>query len=136
MNEEIDPFQQHEYLNAVTHSKLAHEHISLYGCLYRAIISSYKFIAVIDTDEMIIPIKDRNWVDLVSKIEEHDPLIDSYLIKRIYFLDEYTKLDDTMIQNIPPYLHMMRHIHTDGKRMGMRKGFIRLDRAVSISIQF
>lgn len=131
-NQPNDPKKRFRYLNKRNnlHIKMSNEMISLYDCMYRAIENNYDYIAMIDVDEMILPIIHSDWEELISELEsvseiEHD----QFEIIRIYFTDQDTDQNDPIISDIPEYMHMTRHIYTDGVKIGkrvMRKGFINL----------
>ena len=80
----------------------------------------YKYIALLDTDEVIIPIKHANWMDMMDEVEEQlgakKEEVASWNFRNVYFLDNMTDLRDPQPDdNIPRHLHMMRHVYRSTK---------------------
>lgn len=139
-NQPNKPKEQYEYLyNRKNHkTKRANEAISLHNSLYQAILKRYQYAVIFDIDEILIPVKHYNWHDLLAEIElrENSQKVDYFAVSRIHFLDQYKDRNEKLVRNIPPYLHMMRHIHSNVKSVTPPKSFTKLDRAVSISFQW
>lgn len=74
-------------------------------CFYRT-RNLYEYIAIFDTDEVIIPSdeSDFDWFDLMAKYENETH--DSYVAKNFYYL-EYNA---PKIEGIPKYMHMLQHV--------------------------
>lgn len=109
----------------------ANENIPLQDCLLKC-MNSYKYLIKIDLDEVIIPIVHKNWIEMIEYIDsmEQPKRFDSYAAIRSYFLDSDTPDGDILIQYIPNYLHMMRHLYRGRNRL--MKVIVNLDRCVSI----
>ena len=80
----------------------------------------YKYIALLDTDEVIIPIKHANWVDMMDDVEEKlkdkNQEFASWNFRNVYFLDNMTDLlDPQPDEGIPKEFHMMRHVYRSAK---------------------
>ena len=79
----------------------------------------YKYISLLDIDEVIIPLAHSNWSDMMSFIKKNitdAEQIASFSFRHVYFgdwMEEETK-DGTGIE-IPWYFHMLRHVHRGAK---------------------
>lgn len=114
---------QHLYLKSKTNNKRQNELIPYNDCLYRNIYR-YDYIALLDIDEVIMPIDGLdNWSDLMAKVKELSYKIKhedraSYNFRNVYFLDEMLTAHEKSPENlpygfkdIPNYMHMTRHIY-------------------------
>jgi len=114
---------QHLYLKSKTNNKRQNELIPYNDCLYRNIYR-YDYIALLDIDEVIMPIDGLdNWSDLMAKVKELSYKIKhedraSYNFRNVYFLDEmltaHEKSPESLpygFKDIPNYMHMTRHIY-------------------------
>ena len=120
------------YNNTGMDIMLTNEIIPIQDCLFKSVAKSFQYLAVFDLDEMIIPVRHYNWSELISYIDssEKGERIDTYEALRNYFIDYDTPKDELLIQSIPRYLHMMRHIYKIPHQR--RKEIVNLDRCVSI----
>lgn len=120
------------YNNTGMDIMLTNEIIPIQDCLFKSIAKSFQYLAVFDLDEMIIPTRHYNWSELISYIDsfEEGERIDTYEAFRNYFIDHDTPKDELLIQSIPRYLHMMRHIYKIPHQR--YKEIVNLDRCVSI----
>ena len=79
----------------------------------------YKYISLLDTDEVIIPLAHSNWSEMMSFIKKKltdAEQIASFSFKHVYFgdwMEEETS--DGAGSEIPSYFHMMRHVHRSTK---------------------
>ena len=139
-NQPNEPKEQYEYLynRKNLYTKMANEAMPLYNSLYQAILKRYQYAVIFDIDEILIPVKHYDWHDLLAEIEsrENSQKVDDFAVSRTNFLDQYTDQNEKLVRNIPPYLHMMRHIHSEVKSITPPKSFTKLDRVVSISFQW
>ena len=112
---------QHLYLKSKTNNKRQNELIPYNDCLYRNMYR-YQYIALLDIDEVIMPIEEANWSDLMKKVKSLSHKIKkeeraSYNFRNVYFLDEmleaHLKSGQTpaALKDIPSYMHMTRHIY-------------------------
>ena len=75
---------------------------------------------MLDTDEVIIPIKHANWMDMMDEVVEllgaKRGEVASWNFRNVYFLDNMTDLRDPQPDDdIPQHLHMMRHVYRSAK---------------------
>jgi len=112
---------QHLYLKSKTNNKRQNELIPYNDCLYRNMYQ-YEYIALLDIDEVIMPIAEDNWSDLMKKVKKLALKVKnedraSYNFRNVYFLDEmleaHTKSGSLPfgLKDIPEYMHMARHVY-------------------------
>ena len=82
---------------------------------------------MLDIDELIMPLQQDNWIDLIADIEaavsrrRSNVTRASFHFHNVYFMDDMTKeyaenkVDNLDLKSIPPYLHMMQHIYRSAK---------------------
>jgi Glycosyltransferase family 92 len=76
----------------------------LHDCFYRN-KGLYKYIAVLDTDEIFMPTNDDlNWHDMIGRIDNADSF-DHFYIPYAYFSS-----DESLQTNIPASLYMLQHV--------------------------
>ena len=90
------PGFRHLYLKNKLTNKRQNELIPYNDCLYRNLYS-FKYLALLDIDEIIMPLKYENWSDLMGEVEEmsfktRNQTKASYNVRNAYFLDDLTKL--------------------------------------------
>lgn len=114
------PGFRHLYLkNKLTH-KRQNELIPYNDCLYRNLYS-YDYLALLDIDEIIMPIAHQNWSQLMSEVQrlslaEKNYTRASYNVRNVYFLDDLRVGEEQMKHTehepgIPRYLHMLQHVY-------------------------
>ena len=86
------PAFQHMYLTKKTNHKRQNELIPYNDCLYKHMYE-YEYIALLDVDEVIMPVKDATWQDLMKRVLEKALKIRnetraSYNVRNVYFLDD------------------------------------------------
>ena len=94
---------QHLYLKSKTNNKRQNELIPYNDCLYRNMYR-YEYIALLDIDEVIMPIEEDNWSDLMKKVKELAYKIKkeeraSYNFRNVYFLDEMLTAHEKVFTN-------------------------------------
>jgi hypothetical protein len=94
---------QHLYLKSKTNNKRQNELIPYNDCLYRNMYR-YEYIALLDIDEVIMPIEEDNWSDLMKKVKELAYKIKkeeraSYNFRNVYFLDEMLTAHEKVFNN-------------------------------------
>lgn len=71
----------------------------------------YKYISLLDTDEIIIPLKTSNWSSLLDDVEEKKGrVISSYVFQNAYYLDIFEN-ETRDSDDLPEYTYMLRHVH-------------------------
>lgn len=88
------PEYQHLYLKNRLTAKRQNELIPYNDCLYRNLYS-YQYLALLDIDEIIMPLKQEhnNWLDLMQEVEwaslyEQNYSRASYNVRNVYFFDD------------------------------------------------
>lgn len=86
------PEYQHLYLKSKLTAKRQNELIPYNDCLYRN-LNSYQYLALLDIDEIIMPLKHHNWIDLMDQVEswslaEQNYSRASYNVRNVYFFDD------------------------------------------------
>lgn len=86
------PEYQHMYLKSKLTTKRQNELIPYNDCLYRN-LNSYQYLALLDIDEIIMPLKHHNWYDLMQEVEtlslsEQNYSRASYNVRNVYFFDD------------------------------------------------
>eukprot|EP00092_Neocalanus_flemingeri_P026841 GFUD01029096.1.p1 GENE.GFUD01029096.1~~GFUD01029096.1.p1 ORF type:complete len:574 (-),score=135.79 GFUD01029096.1:85-1806(-) len=110
------PVLQHMYLKSKLNNKRQNELIPYNDCLYRNMYR-YEYIALLDIDEVIMPIKHNNWADMMeevvtSSLKVKNETRASWNFRNVYFMDEMLDLHEPEhFKDIPPYLHMMQHVY-------------------------
>ena len=106
---------QHLYLKSKLNNKRQNEVIPYNDCLYRNIYR-YEYVALLDIDEVIMPIKRKNWADMMSDVTKESMRIKnetraSFNFRNVYFMDEMLKAHGGYFKDIPRYMHMMQHVY-------------------------
>ena len=97
-------------------------------CLYRNLYH-YKYIALLDIDEVIMPLGNTsNWAELMAKVEEvslgvRNHTRASYNFRYTLFMPEFLKErleegngSDPKLDAIPDHMHMLRHVYRSPHR--------------------
>ncbi|KAK6634678.1 hypothetical protein RUM43_012079 [Polyplax serrata] len=108
------PVFQHLYLTKRINYKRQNELIPYNDCLYKNLYT-YEYVALLDVDEVIMPIKSMNWSDLMKvvlpkalKIKNETRA--SYNFRNVYFLDDLSHAHG-WFKDIPKYMHMLQHVY-------------------------
>lgn len=108
------PAFQHLYLTKKTNNKRQNELIPYNDCLYKNLYS-YEYIALLDIDEVIMPVKDADWSELMNRVipmsqaSQGTPKA-SYNVRNVYFLDDLQHAHG-WFKDIPKYMHMLQHVY-------------------------
>jgi len=142
------PGFRHLYLKNKLTVKRQNELIPYNDCLYRNLYS-YSYVALLDIDEVIMPISHQNWSELMAVVEaeslkQKNYSRASYNFRNVYFLDDLGEGEDQLQhtgheKNIPPYLHMLQHVYRSKnytKPGQYVKCFHNLERVVSLHNHF
>lgn len=108
------PGFQHLYLTKKTNHKRQNEIIPYNDCLYKNMYM-YDFITLLDIDEVIMPIDDMTWHDLMKRVQPKalkikNETYPSYNVRNVYFLDHHQH-EHGWYKDIPKYLHMLQHVY-------------------------
>jgi len=98
-----------EYQNIFLRHKVAvkrmHEMIPYNDCLYKNMYK-YKYVAVLDLDEIIMPLREDDWPSMLSALEA-DPSFakaKSFTFRNVYFMNEMEAEEE------PAGFHVLRHL--------------------------
>ncbi|XP_042890627.1 uncharacterized protein LOC122265379 [Penaeus japonicus] len=108
------PELTHRYLKERGGYKRLNELIPYNDCLYRNIYS-YKYVVLLDTDELIIPRNLSSWKRLMEVVVEKALKANkkprtSFAARNVYFLDSMQEAHG-FYQDIPRYMHMLQHVY-------------------------
>jgi len=108
------PGFQHMYLTKKLTNKRQNELIPYNDCLYKNLYT-YEYIALLDIDEVIMPIQTMSWQELMDVVlpkaragKHHIPA--SYRARNVYFLDDISEVHGRF-KTIPRYMHMLQHVY-------------------------
>ena len=87
----------------------------------KCLLFRYDYIAVVDIDEVIMPLQHNNWSALIREIRRKTPEvsdnISTFVFRHALFLDEQENKeikeveDEKEEQEIPVWLHMLSHVN-------------------------
>lgn len=108
------PAFQHMYLTKKTNHKRQNELIPYNDCLYKHMYE-YEYIALLDVDEVIMPVQDATWQDLMKRVlvkafKIRNETRASYNVRNVYFLDDLLH-SHGYFKDIPKYMHMLQHVY-------------------------
>jgi len=110
------PGLQHLYLKSKLNNKRQNELIPYNDCLYRNMYR-YEYVALLDIDEVIMPLKHTNWADMMedaikASLKVKNESRASYNFRNVYFMDDMLETNEHgHFKDIPPYLHMLQHVY-------------------------
>jgi len=110
------PGLQHLYLKSKLNNKRQNELIPYNDCLYRNMYR-YDYVALLDIDEVIMPLNHSNWEEMMEEVVKQSLKIKnetraSYNFRNVYFMDEMLESNEHgHFKDIPPYLHMLQHVY-------------------------
>jgi len=106
------PGLQHHFLTTNVREKRLTELIPYNDCLYKNMYK-YEYLAVLDIDEVIVPLSSNSWIQLIDKLEiktansKNIPK-GSFVFRNIYFFDEPDH-NHKWHTDVPMYMHMLQH---------------------------
>lgn len=109
------PGLQHMYLKKKTTHKRQMELIPYNDCLYRHMYE-YRWLALLDIDEVIVPLEDEDWSGLMKRAlplaepAAGKPPRSSYHASNLYYLDSL-RHEHGWEDGVPRYLHMLQHVY-------------------------
>lgn len=100
------PVLQHAYLVNNNIQQCFSEIIPYNDCFYRNIYS-YKYVVLLDLDEIILPVRDSNWTTLLNRVirKAGSDKFASFNARNVYFLEELNPVN--LYSAIPPYMHFL-----------------------------
>ncbi|CAL4130393.1 unnamed protein product, partial [Meganyctiphanes norvegica] len=117
-NASNDPILRHQYLDEkvwmggkfVYINQILHEKIPMNDCFYRN-INLYKYVAIMDLDEIIIARKVQTWKEMMNIVTVNGLVSrSSYRFKRTIVLDSMRQLHGWS-ENVPKYMYMSQNIY-------------------------
>ena len=106
------PGLRHLYLKSKIINKRQNELIPYNDCLYRNLYS-YDYIALLDTDEVIVPQDVSTWNELIEILSARAPInkhFASYNFRNVYFWDD-AEHSRSLEASIPRHMHMLQHVY-------------------------
>jgi hypothetical protein len=106
------PGLRHLYLKSKIINKRQNELIPYNDCLYRNLYS-YDYIALLDTDEVIVPQDVSTWNELIEILSARAPInkhFASYNFRNVYFWDD-AEHSRSLEAGIPRHMHMLQHVY-------------------------
>jgi len=105
---------QHLYLTKKTNNKRQNELIPYNDCFYKHMYE-YKYIALLDIDEVIMPKNVDSWTELMDialqkALKTNKDERASYNVRNVYFLDDLLH-NHGWFKEIPRYMHMLQHVY-------------------------
>ncbi|CAL4119663.1 unnamed protein product [Meganyctiphanes norvegica] len=104
---------RHRYLKEKYVFRRQNEVIPYNDCFYRN-MNNYKYISLLDTDEVIMPRKNiTTWTKLLDIIQLNDNKHrshSSFIFRNVYTMPSMTELQGYN-QDIPTYMHMLRNVY-------------------------
>lgn len=118
------PVLQHKYLQNHQSVKRKCELIPYNDCFYRNLYS-YKYMIPLDIDEVIVPQREESLGQMVDRLkksyfEAHNHHPDSLNFRNVYYLERYMS-QEKYPEEIPDYMHMLRHIYRAKSVSSMHK---------------
>lgn len=109
------PAFQHLYLTKKINNKRQNELIPYNDCFYKHMYE-YHYIALLDIDEVIMPLNSMTWKELVfdtvvpKALKLKPELAASFNVRNVYFLDDLLH-NHGWIKDVPKYMHMLQHVY-------------------------
>ncbi|XP_064080894.1 uncharacterized protein LOC135197749 [Macrobrachium nipponense] len=106
------------YLKAKLVHKRQNEVIPYNDCFYKNMYK-YKYIALLDIDEVIMPRNSSSWKELLEIVKQNDQgknrnMRSSYVAQNIYFMDSMHKPEEPDVTDVPSYMHMLKNVYRSG----------------------
>ncbi|CAL4168440.1 unnamed protein product, partial [Meganyctiphanes norvegica] len=104
------PKLQHDFLESKA-NQLLHEKIPFHDCFYMN-MNRYNYIAVLDIDEIILPVNAKSWRELIKDItkRKNNGLYTNFLFRRNIVLDEMRQTHG-YDYSLPSYMYMLQNIY-------------------------
>lgn len=112
-----DASMRRSFLRKKIIHKRQNELIPYNDCFYEH-FNDFRFVVLLDIDEMIVPIKDRTWKEMIDRVETslsiRKRIYSSYSVRNVYFFDgiksNLTLTNQTDLID-SRYLHMLTHVY-------------------------
>ncbi|XP_064080897.1 uncharacterized protein LOC135197752 isoform X1 [Macrobrachium nipponense] len=104
-----------KYLSFISYGKDHQETVPYNDCFLKN-INRYKYISIIDVDEIILPKNSSSWKTLMDVVvpkalnESQELTPSNYVMRHVYFLDDMGHGNET-VPNVPRYMHMLQHVY-------------------------
>ena len=117
--------------------RLAHEDfileqaylVSINDCYYR-FRDQYKYIMVIDLDEVIVPTMNESLVTLIERSNHEFPLASAFTFPIAWHFEQFGEIENS---RAPKYMYMQRYLRRTPIMMSQPKTIFHTDRAVSLN---
>ena len=105
----------------------------------------FEYIAVVDSDEVIMPTKHDNWADMMTQAlnqstEKNSQERSCWYFRHVYFLDDMLDVDGQgYFPDIPEHMHMMQHVYRSelyNKKGDFIKAFHNPERSLTLHNHF
>ncbi|KAK4872697.1 hypothetical protein RN001_014726 [Aquatica leii] len=107
-------FWQHIYLKNRISNKRQAEVIPYNDCFYKHMYE-YKYIILVDIDEVIVPLNGSTWKDLLSYLHKTvGTNYDSYNVRAAYFFTD-SLFTHKWFDDVPEYMYFLNHINREPK---------------------
>jgi hypothetical protein len=102
------------YLVKKLSNKRQNELVPYNDCLYKNLYT-YEYIALLDTDEVIMPVNTMSWQELMDVVllkarAAKDNTQASYNVRNVYFFDDLIEVHG-WFKTIPRYMHMLQNVY-------------------------
>ncbi|XP_066959546.1 uncharacterized protein [Macrobrachium rosenbergii] len=132
-----------KYLKSIGFGKAYQETLPYNDCFMRN-INRYKYINVVDIDEVILPKNSSSWKTLMDVLvpkalnESQELTPSDYVMRHVYFFDDMGHANET-VPNVPRYMHMLQHVYRSpnyNKKTHYVKCFHDTDRVLTVHNHF
>ncbi|XP_066959547.1 uncharacterized protein [Macrobrachium rosenbergii] len=132
-----------KYLKSIGYGKDHQETIPYNDCFMKN-INRYKYISVVDTDEVILPKNSSSWKTLMDVVvpkalnESQELTPSNYVMRHVYFFDDMGHANET-VPDVPRFMHMLQHVYRSSnynKKTHYVKCFHDTDRVLTVHNHF
>jgi len=112
------PGFQHMYLAKKLTNKRQNELIPYNDCFYKNLYT-YEYIALLDIDEVIMPVNTMSWQELMDVVltearDAKNNISASFRLRNVYFFGDLIEVHG-WFKTIPRYMHMLQHVYRSRK---------------------
>lgn len=108
---QLMPFPMYTYKNEKYRPAQNLQLAAYQDCFYRN-FQKYKYIAIVDIDEILLPVHGYTWADMfkeIDAIKDHNEPYAEYVIRQMRFFTDWNR-DETVAENFPSYTPMLSHV--------------------------